>query len=125
VPLDAELYAKIKRSVYQEIPTHSAYRSGIVVQRYKAAGGKYSGSREKGALRRWFKEDWRNQRGGTGYGRKGDVYRPTRRVSGKTPRTFMELDRGELKKAMEEKARTGRVRKFGTSRRRRRRRVPR
>ena len=40
VPQDAALYEKIKKKVYGEIPKHSAYRSGIVVQRYKAAGGK-------------------------------------------------------------------------------------
>lgn len=117
VPVDTALYEKIKKKVYKEIPKHSAYRSGIVVQRYKAAGGKYSGSREKGALNRWFKEDWRNQRGGKGYKRRGDVYRPTRRVSSKTPKTFGELSKTEIKKAMQEKSSTGRVRSFDRRRR--------
>ena len=44
------------------------------------------------SLKRWFKEDWKNQRGETGYkkGAKGDVYRPTKKVSSKTPATFKE-----------------------------------
>ena len=111
VPLDAALYAKIKEKVYKEIPKHSAYRSGRVVQEYKAAGGKYSGSRAKGSLNRWFKEDWRNQRGGKGYKRKGDVYRPTRRVSSKTPKTFQELGKGKITKAMREKSSRNRIHK--------------
>ncbi len=115
MPVDRALYDKIKAKVYKEVPQHSAYRSGLVVQQYKAAGGKYSGSRAKGSLHRWFKEDWRNQRGGKGYKRKGDVYRPTRRVSSKTPKTFQELGKGKITKAMREKSSTGRVRSFDKS----------
>ena len=36
-PVDMDMYNKIKAVVYKEIPKHSAYRSGIVVQKYKAA----------------------------------------------------------------------------------------
>ena len=34
-PTDLDMYNKIKANVYKEIPKHSAYRSGIVVQKYK------------------------------------------------------------------------------------------
>ena len=34
-PRDKSLYNKVKQQVYREIPKHSAYRSGIVVQKYK------------------------------------------------------------------------------------------
>ena len=34
-PTDQTLYEKIKKKVYKDIPQHSAYRSGIVVQKYK------------------------------------------------------------------------------------------
>ena len=34
-PSDLKLYEKIKKKVYKEIPLHSAYRSGILVQKYK------------------------------------------------------------------------------------------
>ena len=36
-PRDLILYNKIKKKVYKKIPTHSAYRSGILVQQYKKA----------------------------------------------------------------------------------------
>lgn len=112
VPLQPHLYRQIKEQVYAEIPTHSAYRSGLVVQRYKQKGGKYSGDRERGSLRRWFKEEWRNQRGEEGYREKGDVYRPTRRVDRNTPKTFRELGASKIRSAMKEKAIKGRVQSF-------------
>ena len=113
-PADPELYKKVKDRIYKEIPTHSAYRSGLLVQEYKRLGGKYVGNKPKTkGLTRWFKEDWKNQRGEVGYAKKGDVYRPTKRVNDKTPLTFQELNKGELEKARREKAQTGRVNKFG------------
>ena len=72
---------KLKHVYIKGYPKHSAYRSGLVVKEYKAEGGKYTGDKSKGGLTRWFKEDWKNQRGETGYKKKGDIYRPTKRVS--------------------------------------------
>jgi hypothetical protein len=120
VPTDAALYARVKSQVYRDIPKHSAYRSGIVVQKYKRAfkskhksGSPYrAGSKRSGALSRWFRERWRNQRGEVGYKYKSDVYRPTRRVSRKTPRTFKQLGSKRVQKAMRQKARSGRVNRF-------------
>ena len=68
-------------------------------------------------MNRWFKEEWRNQRGEVGYkqGAKGDVYRPTKRVSSKTPATYSEISSKELKAAQREKAKTGRVKEFKKS----------
>ncbi len=104
------------------MPTHSAYRSGRVVQEYKRAFRKKHGSkspyrgsrssRSRGRLSRWFKERWRNQRGEVGYKYKSDVYRPTRRVSRDTPRTFRELSRRRVSRARREKSRKGRVARF-------------
>jgi hypothetical protein len=118
-PKDQKLYDSIKKKVYNDIPNHSAYRSGILVQKYKEAYKKkynsddaYEGTKNKEGLERWFKEDWRNQRGEVGYKKKGDVYRPTKRINEKTPTTFKELSQKEIKKAMEEKRKTGRVKKF-------------
>ena len=111
-PTNQALYNRIKEQVKKEIPKHSAYRSGIIVQRYKKAGGKYSGNKESGKLGRWFKEDWRNQRGEVGYKKKGDIYRPTKRVTKDTPTTMGELSSKEKKRAMKEKKTTGRVKKF-------------
>jgi len=111
-PTNLTLYNRVKARVKKRIPKHSAYRSGIIVQEYKKAGGKYSGSKSKGNLGRWFKEKWRNQRGGVGYKKGGDVYRPTKRVSKKTPKTFKELGKKRVKKAIKTKRKTGRVKKF-------------
>ena len=111
-PTNMTLYNKIKARVVKRIPKHSAYRSGIIVKEYKEAGGKYSGDKKKGSLGRWFKEDWKNQRGETGYKKKGDVYRPTKRVSKDTPKTFKELSKKEIKEAQKEKKKKGRVKKF-------------
>lgn len=120
-PADQELYRRVKARVYRSIPKHSAYRSGRVVQEYKRAYRKkhgssrspYRGSRSRSrGLTRWFKEKWRNQRGEVGYKYKSDVYRPTRRVSKRTPRTFNELSRSRVSRARREKSRTGRVSRF-------------
>ena len=64
------------------------------------------------SLRRWFKEEWKNQDGKEGYQKKGDVYRPTKRITKDTPKTFKELGKKKIKKAMKEKKKTGRVKKF-------------
>ena len=59
---------------------------------------------EKGkALKRWFKEDWKDVRTGKACGRKegekrGTPYcRPTKRVSSKTPKTSGEMTAAEKK----------------------------
>ena len=114
-PSNTKLYEEVKKEIYAKYPKHSAYRSGLMVQEYKKRGGGYSGDKSKGSLGRWFKEDWKNQRGETGYKKKGDVYRPTKRVNSKTPTTFSELSKKEIESAKKEKAKTGRVKEFKKS----------
>ena len=112
-PLNKELYEKVKREIYSKYPEHSAYRSGLLVKEYKRQGGKYKGTETKTTgLNRWFAEKWTNQRGEVGYKYKSDVYRPNVKVTDKTPTTFKELSKEEIKKARLEKAKTGHVRKF-------------
>ena len=111
-PADSKLYEEVKAKIYKQIPTHSAYRSGLIVQEYKRRGGKYEGPKPKAGLTRWFKEDWRNQKGEVGYKKRGDIYRPTKRVTEKTPVTLQELTPGELKTAMRKKVAKGRVDRF-------------
>lgn len=118
-PADKELYDQVKKEVYRAIPEHSAYRSGILVKTYKASfkrkhGDKkpYTGAKKKEGLTRWFAEEWKNQRGEEGYQKKGDVYRPTKRVNKKTPVTFKELTQQQISEAQKEKAKTGRVKRF-------------
>ena len=60
-PSDPALYARVQASVKQGVKRWpSAYTSGLVVQRYKAAGGEYEPgcSRREGGLTTWFKEKW-------------------------------------------------------------------
>ena len=119
-PVDTDLYDKIKKIVYKDIPKNSAYRSGILVQKYKKAffdkyGNKspYIGERTKGkGIGRWFREKWVNQRGEVGYKNKNDIYRPSVRITKDTPLVHGEISKKEIKRARKEKYRTGRVMRF-------------
>ena len=109
--LNPSLYKKA-RDKYKNLK-HSAYKSGLVVKEYKRLGGKYEGKKPvKKGLSRWFREKWRNQRGEVGYKKKGDIYRPTKRITKKTPATMSELSKKQKEKAIREKKTKGRVKKF-------------
>ena len=112
-PKNKKLYEKVKKEIYAKYPKHSAYRSGLLVKEYKKRGGKYIGEKptNKG-LDRWFKEDWRTEKGKKTYKEGGTIFRPTKRITEKTPTTFKELTKKEIKKAKKEKKATGRVKKF-------------
>lgn len=119
-PKDRDLYERIKKRLYLKIPTHSAYRSGLLVKEYKEEYEKkykskeaYTGTKNKNqGLMRWFDEKWRNQRGEVGYQKKGDIYRPTIKATKETPKTFKELTKNDISKAMKEKKTRGRVKEF-------------
>lgn len=118
-PRDKALYERVKQNIYKKHPKHSAYRSGLLVQAYKKEytktrkGSPYTGQKNKtSGLGRWYAEEWRNQRGGVGYQYKSDVYRPTKRITNKTPTTYRELSKKELKTARSIKYRSGRVKRF-------------
>lgn len=87
------LYKKAKKIVYKQYPKHSAYRSGQLVKLYKEMGGTYSGKKENTGLTRWFKEEWKDV-GSLEY----PVYRPTKRVTKKTPLTLKEIKPSNLVK---------------------------
>jgi hypothetical protein len=111
VPKNLVLYEKVKSYMYKKYPKHSAYRSGLVVKKYKELGGEYLGKR-KGPLARWFREDWKSNTGHYGYTSRSSVYRPTKRISKKTPTTFSELVPRDILRAKREKYRTGHVKYF-------------
>ena len=122
-PSDTKLYNKTKKQIYKKIPKHSAYRSGILVQTYKkkfknkygTRKSPYKGNetkRKKKGLSRWFKEKWVNQRGEIGYKYKNDIYRPSKRITKKTPLTHKELSKKEINRARTKKYRKGRVYRF-------------
>ena len=124
-PVDKYLYSKIKTGIYKKYPKHSAYRSGIIVKKYKKDFAKIYGKKspykgkktQKKGLARWFKERWLNQRGKIGYKYKSDIYRPTQRITSKTPVTFRELTKKQINRARSEKRRTMRVKRFRGGRR--------
>ena len=62
------------------------------------------------ALKRWFKEKWTDEKGnvcGSTKNKKTKKCRPSKRVSGKTPKTWREMSPAEKKKAVAEKKRVG------------------
>jgi hypothetical protein len=65
-------------------------------------------------LRRWFQEDWRTPSGSKTY-TKGDsgIFRPTRKVSSETPKTYSELTPADIAKAKKERKTRGRVSRYG------------
>ena len=112
-PKNQKLYEKVKAEIYKKIPKHSAYRSGLLVKEYKKRGGTYIGKKpENKGLSRWFKEKWKTQDGKTTYKKKGDIFRPTKRITKDTPKTMGELTKKDKEKAMKEKKKKGRVRKY-------------
>lgn len=116
IPTNQKLYDKVKKQIYKKYPKHSAYRSGLLVQEYKKQfKGKfpYKGKKPiKKGLARWFKEDWKSDTGKYFYSSKSSVYRPTKRITKKTPKTFKELSDKQIKIAKRKKYTKGRVNRF-------------
>ena len=119
-PRDKKLYNKIKKTIYNKYPKHSAYRSGILVKTYKKQyknkyknKNPYLGKKsQKTGLKRWFREKWVNQRGEVGYKYKSDIYRPSKRITKKTPKTHKQLTKKNIRIARNKKYRKGRVNRF-------------
>ena len=62
------------------------------------------------ALKRWFKEDWKDEKGnvcGSTKNKNTKKCRPSKRVSRKTVKTWSEMSSTEKKKAVAEKKRVG------------------
>jgi len=111
-PKNKTLYEKVKKEIYKKYPKHSAYRSGLLVKEYKSRGGEYIGKKKSDGLSRWFKEEWKTQDGKKEYKKKGDIFRPTKRITKDTPTTMKELTPTQIKKAQKEKKQKGRVKKY-------------
>jgi hypothetical protein len=106
-PLNEQLYARVKKMFPGKT---SAYRSGLIVKKYKELGGKYSGKKPRlTGLHRWFLEDWKSNTGKYRYTSASSVYRPTRRVTKKTPLTFSELSKKQIDRAKRLKKEKGRA----------------
>lgn len=112
-PTNQKLYDRIKAKVYKDNPKHSAYRSGQIVKQYKAAGGTYEGKKtDKKGLGRWFDEEWETEKGKKTYKEGGTIFRPTKKITKDTPKTMSELSKKDKEKAIAEKKKKGRVKKY-------------
>jgi hypothetical protein len=61
-------------------------------------------------LKRWFAEKWTNQKGdecGSGTTKGTPKCRPSKRVTGKTPKTWGELSESQKKRAIADKQKVG------------------
>ena len=78
---------------------------------------------QKGAnLRRWFKEKWTDEKGNPCGSRKNKGVkkcRPSKRISGKTVKTWSEMSSSEKRKAVAEKKRVGMGKRTSQIRRKR------
>ncbi len=112
-PNDLAKWTKAKKEADKVYKRPSAYKSGFIVKRYKELGGTFKNKKpvNKG-LKRWFDEKWVNQHGHEGYQHKNDVYRPSKRITKKTPTTWSELSQKQIEKAKRTKSKGKRVNRF-------------
>ena len=73
----------------------------------------------KGAsLRRWFKEEWKDEKGnvcGSSKNKNTKVCRPSKRVSGKSPKPWSEMTKAEKAKVVKAKKKVGMGRRRSSS----------
>jgi hypothetical protein len=93
IPANKALYEQAKRTADFKYLKPSAYKSGFIVKEYKrlfnesgALGSPFLDDGQPKDLKRWFAEKW-----GDIAGLSYPVYRPTIRVSKKTPLTASEI----------------------------------
>ena len=67
------------------------------------------------ALKRWFKEEWETPSGSKDYSDGDVVFRPTKKVSKDTPKTYGELSPSDIVAGRREKKTKGRVSKYDRS----------
>ena len=78
----------------------SAFASGAIVKEYKQLGGKYKEDGKPKKLKRWFEEEWINVNPILGVTNENayPTFRPTKKISSKTPATVNEIGLENLKK---------------------------
>lgn len=94
-PSDAALYARVKASINLKYTKNSAYRSMAYIKEYKRRGGDFIPDGKSMNLKRWQQEKWKDVNP-KGTKKSYPVYRPTIRVSEKTPTTVDEITKAEL-----------------------------
>jgi len=103
-PANIQLYESVKRKINARYKKPSAYRSMAYIKEYKRLGGKFLSDNKPRTLRRWMREKWRDVN--PNKTRKSyPVFRPTIRISKKTPLTVDEISRTNLVKQSRRKQR--------------------
>jgi hypothetical protein len=92
-PNNKMLYDIVKIEADAIYKKPSVYKSGFIVKTYKKLGGTYSNDGKPKNLKRWFEEKWQDI-GNQAY----PVYRPTIKISSKTPLLPSEINKTNLKK---------------------------
>jgi hypothetical protein len=95
-----ELYDKAKALADKTYSKPSAYKSMFIQKEYKRLGGSFTADSKPRNLTRWKNERWADVGG-----REYPVFRPTKRVSSKTPLLPSEIKPANLKKQIELKQR--------------------
>ncbi len=96
-PSDPKLYAEVKQYINTIYKKSSAYRSMAYIKEYKKRGGIFIKDRKPKHLLRWMKEEWKDVN--PNKTRKSyPVFRPTKKISSKTPLTIDEVSFSNLKK---------------------------
>ena len=124
--VNKKLYTSVKSKIKRSIKGRrwGAYDSGRLVREYKTKGGKYTGSKGKTNLSRWYKEKWvdacawpKKKSCGNKSNKKVTYCRPSKKVDSKTPRLVQKLTKDQLKNRCSKKKRDPmkRVTKFGVS----------
>ncbi len=98
-------YKKVK-ATYKVFPSA---RASQAIAKCRKASGSVRKTEAGSNLKRWEKEEWKDQRTGKPCGAGGDneYCRPSKRVSSATPKTAGELGRSKVKTKMREKSRVG------------------
>lgn len=123
VPTNPRLYETVKAEAKRKFAVWpSAYASGWLVKTYKARGGTYAVEEQasKKPLGRWYEENWvdvchyleTGKLRACGRRSSSERYpycRPSKRISGETPKTIHEIDRKELARRCQKKKGPDRV----------------
>jgi hypothetical protein len=107
-----ECYKEAKRK-FKVFP--SAYASGYIAKCRKKKGS-VKKSKKGSSLKRWYKEDWRDEKGnvcGSSENKNTKKCRPKKRVTKKTPVTWNEMSENEKKRAVREKKKVGMGKRTG------------
>jgi hypothetical protein len=106
IPADTDLYQEARDFIRSRYKKNSAFASGAIVKHYKQQFKKKYGDEENPYiddkspknLKRWFKERWVNINPLMGILKDSayPVFRPTYRVSNKTPTLYQEIPKSNL-----------------------------